>query len=79
MTHPILSRIPILRAFVDERFLDHRQRASSIAGFATLIVSACLFEYRMIVDHTISWDLFAVILTFAVFKISLFAWYRFND
>ncbi|MGC1462224.1 MAG: hypothetical protein WA802_08485 [Terracidiphilus sp.] len=79
MTHPILSRIPILRAFVDERFLDHRRRASSIAGFATLIVSACLFEYRLIVDSKISWDLLIVILTFAVFKISLFAWYRFND
>jgi hypothetical protein len=79
MTHPILSRIPILRAFVDERFLDHRRRASSIAGFATLIVSVCLFEYRLLVESKISWDLLIVILTFAVFKISLFAWYRFND
>jgi hypothetical protein len=79
MTHPILSRIPILRAFVDERFLDHRRRSSSIAGFATLIVSGSLFEYRLFADGKISWDLLIVILTFAVFKISLFAWYRFND
>ena len=27
MTHPILSRIPILRKFVDERFLEHRRRS----------------------------------------------------
>ena len=33
MTHPVLSRIPILKKFVDERFLDHRRRSSSIAGF----------------------------------------------
>ena len=79
MTHPILSRIPILRAFVDERFLDHRRRASSIAGFATLIVAGVLFEYRLLHDQAVSWDLLAVILTFAVLKLSLFAWYRFND
>jgi hypothetical protein len=79
MTHPVLSRIPILRAFVDERFLDHRRRASSIAGFATLIVAGVLFEYRLLHDQVVSWDLIAVILTFAVFKLSLFAWYRFND
>ena len=79
MTHPILSRIPILRAFVDERFLDHRRRASSIAGFAALIVAVVLFEYRLLHDQVVSWDLLAVILTFAVLKLSLFAWYRFND
>jgi hypothetical protein len=79
MTHPVLSRIPILRAFVDERFLDHRRRASSIAGFATLIVAGVLLEYRLLHDQVVSWDLLAVILTFAVLKLSLFAWYRFND
>ena len=78
MTHPILSRIPILRKFVDERFLEHRRRSSSLAGFSTLIVAGGIFEYRIFVDHVISWDLFAVILTFAVVKMSMFAWYRFN-
>jgi hypothetical protein len=79
MTHPILSRIPILRAFVDERFLDHRRRSSSIAGFATLFIAGFLFEYHLFVDSKINWDLLIVIATFAVFKTSLFAWYRFND
>ncbi len=79
MTHPILSRIPILRAFVDERFLEHRRRASSIAGFATLISAAVMFEYHIFHDHVVSWDLLLVMATFAVFKIFLFAWYRFND
>jgi hypothetical protein len=79
MTHPILSRIPILRAFVDERFLEHRRRSSSIAGFATLLIAGVLFEYRIFVSHIISWDLLAVIATFAVVKMSSFFWYRLND
>jgi hypothetical protein len=78
MTHPILSRIPILRAFVDERFLEHRRRASSVAGFATLLAAAGLFEYRFFINHIWSWDLLAVMLTFAVVKTFLFVWYRFN-
>ena len=52
---------------------------SSIAGFATLIVAGVLLEYRLLHDQVVSWDLLAVILTFAVLKLSLFAWYRFND
>ncbi|MGA2851280.1 MAG: hypothetical protein ABSE46_19940 [Terracidiphilus sp.] len=79
MTHPILSRIPYLRAFVDERFLDHRRRSSSTAGFASLILAAALFEYRLFASRMISWDLLAVITMFAVVKLSLFAWYRFRD
>ena len=79
MTHPILSRIPYLRAFVDERFLEHRRRSSSIAGFASLILAGGIFEYRIFVSHILSWDLLAIITTFAVVKLSLFAWFRFND
>jgi hypothetical protein len=79
MTQSILSRIPILRDFVDERFLEHRRRSSSTAGFVTLLVAGAFFEYRIFVGHVISWDLLAVISTFAIVKISLFFWYRFND
>jgi len=79
VTHPILSRIPYLRAFVDERFLDHRRRSSSTAGFASLILAGALFEYRLFASRMISWDLLAVITMFAVVKLSLFAWYRFHD
>lgn len=78
MTHPILSRIPFLGKFVDERFLEHRRRSSSIAGFATLILALCIFEYRLIFNHIVSWDMAAIMLTFAVVKMSLFTWYRLN-
>jgi hypothetical protein len=78
MTHPVLSRIPFLGKFVDERFIEHRRRSSSVAGFATLILALCIFEYRLIFDHVISWDMAAIMLTFAVVKMSMFTWYRLN-
>jgi hypothetical protein len=79
MTHPVLSRIPILNKFVDERFLDHRRRSSSMAGILSAILAVALFEYRFFFDHTWSWDLLALILTFVIVKLSLFTWFRFND
>jgi len=79
MTHPILSRIPILSKYVDERFLDHRRRSSSIAGFAVLALATVIFEYRLLAHHVYSWDMLAIILTFALVKISLCIWYRFTS
>ena len=79
MTHPILSRIPILNKFVDERFLNHRRRSSSIAGIFSAILAVALFEYRFFFDHIWSWDLLALVLTFVIVKLSLFTWFRFND
>ena len=78
MTHPVLSRVPILRAFVDERFLDHRRRASSVAGIASALLAVALFEYRFFHDHHWNWDLMTVALAFVVIKMSLFTWYRLN-
>ena len=78
MTHPILSRIPIVNKFVDERFLDHRRRSSSIAGILAACLAVVLFEYRFFWDHIWSWDLVAVALTFVVVKMSLFTWFRFK-
>ena len=79
MTHPILSRIPFLGKFVDERFLEHRRRSMTIAGIVSIIVAGCLFEYRYFFKHVLSWDLLAVIVSFAVVKLSTMAWYKFRD
>jgi len=79
MTHPILSRIPILNKYVDERFLDHRRRSASIAGFATLSLAACIFEYRIIFNHVIDWEMGAIVLAFAVVKTAMCVWYIIND
>jgi hypothetical protein len=79
MIHPVLSRIPILGKFVDERFLEHRRRSSSIAGILAACLAVVLFELRFFLDHIWSWDLLAVVLTFVVVKMSLFTWFRFKD
>lgn len=77
--HPILSRIPVLNKFVDERFLEHRRRSSSIAGIVSAVLALVLFDYRLLHDRVWAWDLLAVGLAFVVLKLSLFTWYRFND
>jgi hypothetical protein len=79
MTHPILSRIPILNRYVDERFLEHRRRSSSIAGFATLFLALGIFEYRLLVHNVVDWEMVAVMLTFAVVKTAMCVWYIIND
>jgi hypothetical protein len=78
MTHP-LSRVPFLGKFVDERFLEHRRRSTSVAGLAAVMLAAVLFEYRLFHNHVISWDLFSVVMLMVMVKMSMMLWYRFND
>ena len=77
MTHP-LARVPFLGQFVDERFLDHRRRASSFAGIVAAILALVLFEYRFWRYGVWDWDLCAVVVVFVVLKMTMFFWYRRN-
>lgn len=79
MTDHFLAKVPILGKFVDERFLEHRRRSTSVAGIFAICVAACLFEYRLFTQHILSWDLFAVVASMAIVKVALMIWYRFND
>jgi hypothetical protein len=79
MTQHILSKVPILGKFVDERFLEHRRRSTSLAGICGCLVAVGIFEYRLFANHVVSWDLFAVILAMALVKVAMMLWYRFND
>jgi hypothetical protein len=79
MTPHILSKLPILGQFVDERFLEHRRRSTSLAGIVGGLVAICLFEYRFFSSHIWSWDLLAVAVSMVVVKLSLMIWYRFKD
>jgi hypothetical protein len=72
-------KIPFLPRAVDERFLEHRRRSSSVAGIAGGVLAILLFEWHLLVDHRFSGDLLAVALTFAVVKMTLFFWYRHKD
>jgi hypothetical protein len=68
-------RIPILGIVVDERFLRHRQRSTSIASMIGAIVAGGLLGYHYLVDGVLSWDLFIVIATTAGVKLALMTWY----
>lgn len=79
MSDSVLSRIPVLRKYVDERFLEHRRRSSSLAFFAGVLVAGGIFEYRLFREHVISWDLLAVLAVMVVAKMGMFTWYRMRD
>ena len=72
-------KIPILGWLVDERFLEHRRRSSSVAGIVGGLLAIGLFEYRYFVNHVWSWDLLAVAIAIVGVKLALMTWYRLND
>jgi len=66
----------ILGIRLDERFLEHRRRSTSIASLVGGLVAYGLFVYRLLANHVISWDLFAVIAAMALVKVGMMVWYR---
>ena len=71
--------LPIVGKAVDERFLNHRLRSTSLAGIIGGCTAICLFAYRYYINHVWSWDLFAVGLTIVTVKLAAMAWYRITD
>lgn len=71
--------IPILGRFIDERFLEHRRRSTSLAGIVGAFVALGLCAYHYFVDHIWNWELFAIAATVAAVKLTLMIWYRFTD
>ena len=69
----------ILSRLVDERFLSHRRRSTSVAGMLAGALAVVLFAYRYYVDHIWSWDLLAVGVTFVALKVALMLWSLFTD
>jgi hypothetical protein len=71
-------RVPVLGT-IDERFLAHRQRSTSIGGMAGVALAGVFFFYDLLVRDTIRWDLFAILATVAVVKLAVLTWYRLTD
>ncbi|MBV9496923.1 MAG: hypothetical protein JOZ54_21965 [Acidobacteria bacterium] len=69
----------ILGWTVDERFLMHRLRSTSIGGLAGVLLAAVLFLIDLYGKHVLRWDLFAVVATAAVVKLAVLTWYRLKD
>jgi hypothetical protein len=78
MSHP-LSRVPILGRFVDERFLEHRRRSTSAMGLVAAVLLGVLFEYRLVMNHVVSWDLMGILLAMVTVKLGLMLWFRLRD
>ncbi|MEO8217430.1 MAG: hypothetical protein ABI718_10160 [Acidobacteriota bacterium] len=71
-------KLPIVGT-IDERFLQHRLRSTSIGGLAGMLVAAALFFYNLIGAHILRWDYFSIIATAAMVKLSVLTWYRLTD
>jgi len=71
--------IPILGRAIDERFLNHRLRSTSLAGIIGGVAAIVLFAYRYYFNHVWSWDLFAVAATIVAVKLAVMSWYLLTD
>lgn len=71
--------VPILGTAIDERFLTHRLKSTSIAGIVGGVLAILLFAWHYYVDHFWSWDLFAVGVSIAAVKVALMVWFRWTD
>jgi hypothetical protein len=71
--------IPIAGRTIDERFLNHRLRSTSLAGVIGGVATIGLFAYRYYVNHLWSWDLFAVAITIVAVKLAAMTWYHLRD
>ena len=64
---------------IDERFLVHRLRSTSLAGTVGGVMAAVLWVYQYYALETVRWDLAAVVVTMAVVKLAAMTWYRTTD
>ncbi|HUN88255.1 MAG TPA: hypothetical protein VMU28_05665 [Terriglobales bacterium] len=64
---------------IDERFWAFRQRSTSLAGIISAVLAVVLFEYRLLVNHVVRWDLLSIGMTFVVVKLAVMGWSYFNN
>jgi hypothetical protein len=64
----------LLSRFVDERFLAHRRRSTSIAGMSCAAMAMGLFAYRFYVLHVWSWDPLVLGASFVAIKLAVMIW-----
>jgi hypothetical protein len=77
MSNPILNRL--FGSRIDERFLNHRLRSTSLAGIIGGVSASLLFAYRFYVNHVWSWDLLAIALIIVGVKMAMMLWYVLTD
>jgi hypothetical protein len=63
----------------DERYCQHQRRSTSAAAIVGTLTAFALLEYRLLVEHRVTWDLIWVINAMGATKIGLMLWYRFRN
>jgi hypothetical protein len=71
--------ISTMKENIDERFLTHRLRATSLAGVVGGLLASLLFVYYYFAEHAPRWDLLAVAVAIAAVKIGALAYFRMTD
>lgn len=64
---------------VDERFLMHRLKSTSLAGVVGGVSLGLWFAYLYFIEHDARWDLFVILLIMGVVKLGVMAFYRRTD
>ena len=70
-----------LNAFInffkpDERFIMHRLKSSRFALIVTVLTTAVWFEYDLIVNSQIRWDLLVILSVSAIAKLFSMVYYH---
>ncbi|MGA2649021.1 MAG: hypothetical protein ABSF28_00795 [Terracidiphilus sp.] len=79
MIRKLIYRLLLLDHVADERFQEHGRRSTSAAAIVGVFTLFVLLQYRLLVEHHISWDLVIVIYAMGATKIILMLWYRFSN
>jgi hypothetical protein len=74
-----MMTLPIPFGTIDERFLAHRLKSTSLAGILGALVAVGLWTYEYTVRGVWRWDLFAVVMTMVGVKVAAMVWYRLTD
>ena len=77
MSNHLLTRI--FGSRVDERFLNHRLRSTSLAGIIGGVAASLLFMYRFYVNHFWSWDVLAIALIIVGVKMGMMLYFVLTD
>lgn len=72
-------KIPVFGTVIDERFVRHRYRATSMGSVAGGLAAVGLFWYHLVVDGIWNWELLSIAITIAVVKWAFMTWYHFTD
>ena len=79
MTRNLIYRLLLLDHVAYERFQEHGRRSTSVAAVVGVFTLFVMLQYRLLVEHRVSWDLVIVIYAMGATKIALMLWYRFRN